>query len=144
VNPQNGGTVRKAPAIGDDFSNFIIHQFVPEHFYIEVPNTDVANVLENGIPATDYDSPTQFYKTIESARGTLYAKLSQQRGGANKLIGHDFTLIEIDSYALTLNNDMLYTKKLHAHKQGSRQEGFYYIGSIASKALSVSKYNRTA
>ena len=141
-NPQDGGTVRKAAPTEEDFSNFIISQFVPQHFYIEVKNTDVEDVLTNCFPASDYTDPLRLYGDITQVRGTLMTDLVQQRG-YTKLTHKDFTLIEIDSYAIELNNDYLYTKKLHAHKQGSRLNGYFYIGAISSKAISVSKENRT-
>jgi hypothetical protein len=141
-NPQNGGTVRKALPPGEDYSNFIIHQNVPDRFFIEIKNSDVEHILSSGFPESDYTDPLRLYGDIEQVRGTLMADLVQQHG-STKLTHKDFTLMEVDSDAIQLNNDYLYTKKLHAHKQGSRQDGYFYIGAIPPKAVLVAKENRT-
>lgn len=141
-NPEDGGTVRKAPPLADGYSNFIINQFVPEQFYIEVPNVSVMSVLSTGLAATDETEPYTLFSDIEQCRGSLYASLTQRHGG--KPLDHkDFTLLSVHRSGLQLDNDLFYTKQLHAHKQGSRTNGYFYIGAIPASAIKVSIHNRT-
>jgi len=143
--PVTKSGVRTAPRHADDYSNFIINAFVPDNFLMEVPNAEIADLLSNGLPDTDYADPYRFYNTVDEARGSLLSQMSRENSSAMRLGPkqrmQDFTLVAISSTHMVLDNSILYTRKLHNHNQGSRSYGVYYIGRITPVAVSISKDN---
>jgi hypothetical protein len=140
-NPMIGGNVQVAQPPQEDYSYFIIDEYVPEQFYIMLPNEEVQDVLENGFPATDYNSPYSLTSTVEEAKSGYVSAMS---GTSRKMSGNNTVheklntgvVIAIDAEALELNDNVLYTEKYGAHKV-HRTHGYYYVGAIPAKACKV-------
>lgn len=137
------GSVRKVKRPDDPYSNFIIHQFLPDFFYMEVPNDWVATLLQEGLPEATVENPYSLSMSVEEARSELQKKLyndTHQVVTKTQLLG--YTLIGISTDKLELNNDVFYTNNL-LMRRTSRVAGHYYLGAIPADAISIANENIT-
>lgn len=137
--PTARGPVRTAPPLRERFSNFIILANFPPVFYMEADNARISTILSDGLPKSDRHHPYKFYSTIDDARDSLFRDLAThgRQRSATVMLPSNFTLLEIRSAGLALDNDVFYTRTLSGHKQGSRAYGYYYTGGIDKQFLAV-------
>lgn len=143
TNPHNEGTIRKAPEPREAYENFIIEQFLPKHFFIELPNESIPTVLSEGLPAVTFDKPYPLHLSEEEARRGLNKhlhNLNHRIVTKAELMMH--TLMCITTEELEINADLLFTRN-DMFAGSSRSGGYYYIGKIPSKAIKVADKNIT-
>lgn len=143
TNPHDHGTVRKPKPMREEYENFIIQQFVPQRFFLELPNESIATVLSQGLPEVTFENPYPLHITVEEARTGLNKhlhNLNHRIVTKADLMRH--TLIEINTEKLEINSDVFYTRNDLAAGSSSTG-GFFYIGKIPAKAISVSDENIT-
>lgn len=142
-NPENGGSVRTVPREEDSYGNFIIFQFLPEYFYMEVPNGWVATLLHQGLPEASDENPYSLSMSIDEARSELQKKLyNETHTVATKVKLLNYTLIAIDPTELKLDNDVFYPNN-SLYRHSARSFGHYYTGEIPAKAISIAHENIT-
>lgn len=145
-NPEDGGSVRKAPALDEGLDNFIIHQFLPDVFYLEVANNQVQSVLNLGLPAQpNGDDAYKIYLDAESARSNLSIDLmtaDKELHTARPSLT-DYTLIQLEVSKMEINNDAFYTKNITGHKGRTGNLGYFYVGHVPASGCKVSRSNKT-
>lgn len=140
-NPFDGGFVRKAPPIEDDYSNFIIEDYLPQNFYMEVPNNEVPKLLREGLPAVNVDNPYVLHIHVEDARLWLNKTLGEKlRRLARKTDLLHYTLIHIEAEKLRIDNDVFFPDN-NLHKHSARTGGYFYAAEIPHDAISVAHEN---
>lgn len=149
-NPEDGSAVRKPKGLTEDYSNFIINEFLPKTFFIEVKNDEVSQVLAEGIRATnegddsDEDDEHTLYLKSDDARANLASDLRTH----NRLVTREallqYTLIEIETSKMQINNKVFYTKTVSGHKGQGSNYGYFYSGSVPPSGCHVSSENLTA
>lgn len=141
--PGTGGAVREVARGEDLYTNFIIYEFLPDYFYMEVPNDWVATLLQEGLPETDDSKPYSLAMSIEEARTELQKKLyNELHSVVTKTQLLRYTLIAIDPAQLELNNDVFYPSNA-AYRRSARSIGHYYTGAIPASAISIAHENIT-
>lgn len=137
------GPVREARKLGEIYLNFIIVENLPPIFYMEVDNSRMSEILSTGLPKAGATTPYKMYMTPDDARDSLFKDLrAHGRSNSTKDMNPgNFTLLEIDSFGLSLDSNIFYPRTLHGHRQGTRAYGYYYEGAFDREFLSVSKQN---
>lgn len=134
-NEEFGGNVLIAQIPVEDYSYFIIDQFVPNKFYVMVINEQVPRILEKGFPKTSYDNPLMLFDNPDKCRAKFLSKMQAHGSSAHDKLSKG-SLISIDSEGLKLNNDLLFTER-HSTKKIHKTLGYFYIGAIPPQACKV-------
>lgn len=143
TNPHNEGTIRKAPDPREAYENFIIEQFLPKQFFIEMPNAAIPTVISEGLPAVTFDKPYPLHLTEEEARRGLSKHLhnvNHRMATKADLMSH--TLLCVTTSELEVTADLLFTRN-DMFAGSSRSGGYFYIGKIPAKAIKVADQNIT-
>lgn len=142
-NPEDGGFVRKPKPMPEGYENFLIEQFLPQKFYLEIPNDTIPRVLKDGLPEVTFDNAYPFHVTAEEARRGLSKHLLHHQ---SRIVSHvdmmRYTLVEIDTNKIEMNADVLFTRN-DIEAGSSRFGGYFYSGVIPSNAIKVADENIT-
>lgn len=143
TNTHDVGTVRKAGPMRESYQNFVIEQFLPPAFYIELPNESIPCVLSEGLPEVDFVNPYPLHTSAEDARQGLNKHLHHTlRRMVTPAELMRYTLVKLDSSQLEFNEDVFYTRN-GLDAGSARSGGYFYIGAIPAKAISVADENIT-
>ncbi len=145
-NVRNRGTVRNCPRPSEQYSNFIIHENLPDSFFLEVPNTSVQATLENGLPPIDISAnaePRKVYVTVHEARSNLAKDLISKGLPATQANLVQFTLLALNVDKMEMNNDVFWTKTLSGHKGQGSNYGYFYTGAVPADGCSIAHHNLT-
>jgi hypothetical protein len=140
-NPEDGGTVRKPKPMPEGYENFLIEQFLPEAFYIELTNESIPSVLKDGLPEVTFDNPYPLHVTAEEARRGLNKHLHHT---THRIVTPQelkrYTLVVIDVNKIEMNADVLFTRN-DIEAGSSRFGGYFYSGKIPPTAIKVADEN---
>lgn len=143
TNLHNHGTVRTAPPAREGYENFIIEQFLPKQFFIELPNESIPMTLASGLPKVTFDTPYPLHLTADEARHGLNKHLhSVLHRMVSKSDLMKFTLVTIDTSKIEINSDVFFTRN-DIEAGSARAGGYFYIGDVAAKAITVADQNIT-
>lgn len=143
TNPHNHGTVRKPRPYSESSEAFIIAEFVPVHFYLELPNETIATVLMEGLPAVNEEAPYPLHMTAEEARAGLSKHLhnvSHHIVSKSDLMRHTLVTIAVDK--LDITSDNFYTNS-GLEAGSTRAGGYYFVDKIPAAAIKVADENIT-
>lgn len=141
TNLHDYGTVRKPPPMREEYENFIVSQFVPPTFFLEVANESIPTVLAEGLPEVDFEDPYHLHLNAEDARSGLSKhlhNLTQRVAAKQELL--QFTLIELHTLQLELTADVFFTRN-GLDAGSARSGGYFYTGKIPASAITVSDEN---
>ncbi len=141
-NPEDHGTVRQAKPLPEAYQNFIIHEYLPNHFYYEVHNSMVEKILSGGLFEVDDDeNPYKIYITDVEARTNLTKDLitSGKRSDRTDLL--DYTLLRLKVSKMQMDNRVFYTKTISGHKGQSSAYGYFYKGAVPASGCSIAPTN---
>lgn len=142
-NPEDGGTVRKPKPMPEGYDNFLIEQYLPTAFYLEVVNEAIPSILNDGLPEVTFNEPYPLHVTANEARSGLNKHLYHKNG---RIVTPSdlmrYTLIRIDPTKIELTTDTLFTRN-DLEAGSSRQGGYFYTGKIPSSAVSIADENIT-
>ena len=142
-NPEDGGSVRKPKPMPEGYENFLIEQYLPTSFYIELPNESIPTVLKQGMPEVTFDTAYPFHVTAEEARRGLGKHLHHQN--TRIVTSQDlkrYTLVCIDVSKIEVTSDTLFTRN-DLEAGSARFGGYFYSGSIPPKAIKIADENIT-
>ena len=143
TNPHNEGTVRKAPLPREAYENFIIQQFLPSEFYLELPNESIPTVLSEGLPEVSFESAYPLHVKDEEARHGLSKHLHSI---LHRMVAKSdlmkYTLVKIDTSKIEITTDMLFTRN-DLEAGSARSGGYFYLGKIPAAAIKVADQNIT-
>lgn len=142
-NPHDGGTVRKAPPTREAYENFIVQQFLPKEFYLEITNESVPTVVVQGLPKVSFDAAYPLHVTAEEARHGLNKHLHSL---LHRMVAKSdlmkYTLVKIDTSKIEINTDVLFTRN-DLEAGSARSGGYFYLGNIPAEAIKVADENIT-
>jgi hypothetical protein len=136
-----GHDTQLIPMPRDPSTFFIIDEFIPEHFYMELPNDEVLDALRSGLPNAPYDEPYRLALSPEGAKGSL-VKLRLERREPIKYVHaalSDYTMLSVDTNKMDLDPDHFKIHISHHHK-ATNYAVYLYTGDIPAQALEVVTY----
>lgn len=143
TNLHNHGTVRKAPPTRESYENFIIEQFLPKQFFIELLNESIPTILSQGLPEVTFDTAYPLHLNEEDARHGLNKLLHNE---LHRMVSKSdlmkYTLAVLDTSKIEINSEVFFTRN-DIEAGSARAGGYFYIGAVPAKAIKVADKNIT-
>lgn len=141
TNPITGGSVRRPARLEESFSNFIVHEYLPDSFFLETFKTRVHGILANGLPDVPDVDAYRIYVSADTARQSLSRDLITKGVSASRASLLDYTLLELNVDKMQMNNDVFYTKTISGHKGQGSNYGYFYSADVPASGIRVSTQN---